>query len=289
MSKYLYLLAISSILISCQGTTGTTTKSEATADHFSIYSSAVKDSFNISVSTPPGYDANKKYPVVYLLDANLYFDIIAPAIKKYTELGGIKPCVIVGIGYKDFGTMDSLRSRDYTYPKALPRYEMVASGQADRFLAFISKELKPYVQHNYSVDTANTTLLGHSLGGYFTMYALYRRLANNDRTFNNYIAASPSLDYNDQYIAQQFAALTPSADQDSFKLYVTFGGSEDSEDADDTTGTKTTVLLDSFSRSLAKLKIAKAVFKSDTFSNLGHMDTPYPTFTKGLFWMLAVN
>jgi hypothetical protein len=256
--------------------------------NLTIYSDAVKDSFNIFISTPPGYDAKKKYPVVYLLDANLYFDIIAPAVGKYIELGGIQPCILVGIGYKNFSTMDSLRSRDYTYPTALPRYEMVPSGHAERFLTFIGKELKPYMQHHYAVDTTNTTLLGHSLGGYFTIYALYQRLAHHDRTFNRYIAASPSLDYNDQYIAQQLALLTPPVDQDSFKLYLTFGGSEDSED-DDTTGTKTSVLLDSFSRSFAKLKVAKAAFKSDTFSNLGHMDTPYPTFIKGLSWVLPGN
>lgn len=37
--------------------------------------------------------------------------------------------------------MDSLRSRDYTYPLAIPEYEMSVSGQADKFFSFIKNEL----------------------------------------------------------------------------------------------------------------------------------------------------
>ncbi|MBS1586127.1 MAG: alpha/beta hydrolase [Bacteroidetes bacterium] len=288
MKKY-YFSCLLILLAACQNPVQRNTDLCNKIQNFAIYSAIVKDTFNIFVSTPPGYDDKKLYPVVYLLDANLYFDILAPAIKKYTELGGVKPCILVGIGYKDFNTMDSLRSRDYTYPKALPRYEMAASGQADLFLTFISKELKPYIRRHYSGDTAGATLLGHSLGGYFTLYALYQRLARRDHTFSTYIAASPSLDYNNQYITHQFASLDEAVDQDSTRLYLTFGGLEDSEDADDTSGVKTGILLDSFSVAIRKCRTAKIIFKADTFSSLGHMDTPYPTFTKGLFWAPAGN
>ena len=44
-----------------------------------FYSKAVKDTFSVSVSLSTGYDSTKeeRYPVVDLLDANVYFDIMA--------------------------------------------------------------------------------------------------------------------------------------------------------------------------------------------------------------------
>jgi predicted alpha/beta superfamily hydrolase len=103
-----------------------------------LYSSAVKDSFYISVCLPDGYDEanNTNYPVVYLTDANFHFDILAPLVKIYA-MGGLMPQVIlIGIGYKDFGTMDSLRYRDYTHPIAFAEYEMALSGEPKDFILF---------------------------------------------------------------------------------------------------------------------------------------------------------
>ena len=83
--------------------------------------------------------------MVYVLDANLYFDIIATTIDKYAQVGLAPNVILVGIGYRDFPTMDSLRNRDDTYPLAIPEYEMSTSGGADKFLSFIDHELIPQI------------------------------------------------------------------------------------------------------------------------------------------------
>jgi len=57
---------------------------------------------------------------------------------------------------------------------------------------------------------------------------------------------------NDQYFSRQFASLDKAVGQDPTRLYLTFGGLEDSEDADDTSGVKTGILLDSFSVAIRK-------------------------------------
>jgi predicted alpha/beta superfamily hydrolase len=49
--------------------------------------------------------------------------------------------------------------------------------------------------------------MGHSFGGYFTCYAMLRGITNYP-LFNNYIAASPSLWYHDNYLFEQFKLLT---------------------------------------------------------------------------------
>jgi len=36
--------------------------------------------------------------------------------------------ILVGIGYKNFVQMDSLRDRDHTFPAAMPKYQMKTTG-----------------------------------------------------------------------------------------------------------------------------------------------------------------
>ncbi|WP_177191961.1 alpha/beta hydrolase [Parafilimonas terrae] len=244
-----------------------------------MYSENVKDSFYINVNLPADYTANKnKYPVVFLLDANLYFDIVAAILDKYSEVGLAPSVILVGIGYKDFTAMDSLRNRDDTYPIAIPEYEMSVSGGADRFLSFIDKELVPAIDSMYRTDTAKRTLMGHSLGGYFTSYALLQNLSGKSVSINNYIAASPSLHYNNYYLLDQFKKIDHHK-KDNIQMYITYGGPELNESSNQPD------VLKQLSEVLGK----KIFFKADVYSGLDHMDTQVPTFIKGLQLMLTGN
>jgi predicted alpha/beta superfamily hydrolase len=285
MKKLIHSVALLLLLYSCSHSSDKETGNDkkATVDsRIKFYSKAVNDTFSIFISLPAGYDLkkNNKYPIVYLLDANLYFDIIASTLKKYSEAGMLSPAILVGIGYKDIQTMDSLRSRDYTYPIAIPEYEMSTSGKADKFLSFINNELIPDIDQKYSSDKDNRVLMGHSLGGYFTVYALQQNLLNRNNVFHGYIAASPSTHYNHNYILKELENLDV-GNQAKIKSYITFGGLEDEEEEDSTLLKKDRVFL-----SLEKSFKNKINYKGVSYSNLGHMDTPLPTFIKGLQWVL---
>ncbi|ATL49304.1 hypothetical protein COR50_20170 [Chitinophaga caeni] len=248
-----------------------------------FYSESVKDSFSIFISLPEGYADNNQYPVVYILDANLYFDIFSTIVKKYSEVGLLPPAILVGIGYKDFPMMDSLRCRDYTYPLAIPEYEMSVSGKADKFLSFIRNELVPEIDTKYHVDKNKRVLMGHSLGGYFTLYALQQQLSSRDNLFGGYIAASPSLHYNHYYLLDAFEKLSKQ-DSNPAKVYTTFGGLEDGESTEDSTMLKTDESLSALSKSLKGKEGIE--YKGEVFSNLDHMDTQLPSFVKGMQWVL---
>jgi len=199
---------------------------------FHLYSKNVLDSFSIFVNLPNDYNPKQKekYPVVYLLDANLYFDILAATINKYSEVGLAPPVILVGIGYKDFPTMDSLRNRDDTYPTAIPEYQMTVSGGADKFLSFINNELIPQIDKEYKTDTSKRVLMGHSLGGYFTVYTILQDLLGKSNSFNSYIAASPSIHYNKYYLLSQLKEIaTQKYRRKKINTYITFGGQEDAE------------------------------------------------------------
>lgn len=248
-----------------------------------IYSKNVGDSFSAFIHLPNDYDTSgkKKYPVVFVLDANLYADIFQVTLSKYEPVGLLPSVILVGIGYKDFAAMDSLRERDDTYPVAMPEYEMKNSGGADKFLQFINNELVPLVDSRYKTDTLHRVLFGHSLSGYFVAYALHQNLQNHNPVFTHYIAASPSLNYNKYYLMNQMNQLQPG--NQKADCYLTFGGLEDEEDKDEPGMIKVETLTTQW-RELMQQKRVKC--KSVVYSNLAHMDTPIPSFIKGLQWSL---
>ena len=237
-----------------------------------LFSTSVKDSFSIFVNLPGNYNAKRKrnFSVVYLLDGNAYFDAVAEEIGKQK-----KDAILVGIGYKNAFLMDSLRNRDYTFPQAAPRDSFPISGGADRFLAFIKTELAPFIDKTYRTDTADRSLMGHSLGGYFTLFAMQQGLSDGNNLFKRYVAASPSLHYGDQYLIKALQNATP-ANTNPQTLILTIGEDELEEDA------TVPEYFNSFVRYMNNEKYKNIKLITEVFPSFGHMDTGIPTFTKAL-------
>jgi hypothetical protein len=164
--------------------------------------------------------------------------------------------------------MDSLRVRDYTFPKAPERDSLAASGGAKAFLDFIRTELIPYLSLHHAIDTANSTLVGHSFGGYFVLYSLLNDLkqAPGNNAFVRYVAASPSLHYADAYILKALGAITDSIGHiDRKRVLVTMGEREVSPYFN----------LDHLMGALNE-KGVDASYK--IYPSLEHMETVIPTF-----------
>ncbi len=241
-----------------------------------LFSKNVNDSFSIFVSLPKYYakKKNQNFPVIYLLDANVYFDIIADATNEIHS-----NAILVGIGYKDFVMMDSLRNRDYTFPKASPKDSFPISGGAFNFLFFIKNELIPYIDKAYRTKTNSRTLMGHSLGAYFTLFVLMQEILNTDHTFKNYVAASPSLHYGNKFLMDQFKQSVVYDNSIQQNLWLTFGAKEDIEDS---TGTEGSDNFNSFVHILESSKYKGINLKVEVYSAFGHMETAVPTFVKSL-------
>lgn len=225
-------------------------ESEASLPLFTLYSRHVKDSFSIFL-----HKAKQHSPVLFVLDANAYFDQCRQLLSDRKLADKI---TLVGIGYGNAYLMDSLRIRDYTFPKAPEKDSLPNTGGGKAFLDFIKTELMPYLREHYAVDTGNNTLMGHSFGGYFVLYAL---LNDRDHTFSRYVAASPSLHYADGYMLKTLPAMDHITGK---KLLITFGEQE-VPGADD---------LDRLTEALHK-KGANAGYK--IYPALEHMETVIPT------------
>ncbi len=241
-----------------------------------IYSTHVNDTLVISVQLPTDYHANThmEYPIALLLDGDFYFPMLAPMVRQYEQTGLLPPMILVGLGYGDLKKMDSLRVRDFLYPKPLDSDEMTAPGGGLDFYRFITGELLPQLEADFRTDTLQRTLLGHSFGAYFSLFALMQQIAEKKILFNNIVAASPALWYHDFYLSQlpdKFRQLTLGY---PLNVIVTAGGLENSEWMLNPTHDLTL--------SFKKQNIPNLYLNTVIFNFLDHMDTGQLSFIKGL-------
>lgn len=164
------------------------------------------------------------YPVLTLLDGNAMFDDLT-----VTLLASCPDLVVVGLGYdtpRKFAQVE--RSLDYTPPKSLngnpyadPSRQGRIYGGAPAFLDMVLGELRAASETGLPVDPQRRHLGGHSFGGLFTLYALFRR----PDAFAGYAPVSPSLWWAGEQMAEleKKAAFPP--DQ-RLKLFVALGDKE---------------------------------------------------------------
>ena len=141
-------------------------------DYFKFKSSVIGRSFHIYVSLPEGYDANENtvYPVVYLLDGDSTFPILATNHLFLTYDESLPKAIIVGIAYGTFDPAGNKRGFDFSAPAADATSEQ---GGAPRFLSFLESELLPEVEKRYRADSTRRVLFGQSRGGYMVLYSAF--------------------------------------------------------------------------------------------------------------------
>ena len=252
-------------------------KNEADSQlEYSIYSKNVRDSFYISVQLPLEYkeQSKKKYPVVFLTDANFFSPMLAPILHQYEKGGLLPPLILVSIGYKSFDLMDSLRVRDYMFPASIPSDEMKAIGGGRNFYHFLTKELLPKIDSNYRVDINKRTLLGHSFGGYFSLLALLEQVETKRTDFTGFISASPTLWYNNNYLFNLTKKLNDSDLKDSLTIFLSVGAKEEPK--------WSVQPVKDFSKKLSDAHIKKIKSQVQIYSHLDHMDVGIISFIKGL-------
>lgn len=173
----------------------------------------------VSVSAPEGPAPSGGFPVIYVLDGHAWF---GPAvdIARMRENSRLDPAIIVGVGYPSRRFFDFGRSLDLTPPGAPDdRFEPSEIGGADLFLEFLVETLKPRISGQHPINPDRETLFGHSLGGLFTLHALFKAPGS----FDTYLAASPSMGFGDRVIVREAEAFRPPVAGPRPNLLVTMG------------------------------------------------------------------
>jgi predicted alpha/beta superfamily hydrolase len=151
--------------------------------------------YELLINLPGDYQRNtgKKYPVIYLLDAQWDFPLVYSIYGQQYYDGYIPAAIVVGIRWGGKNPKpDSLRARDFTPTNV---QGTVQSGGAQKFLSFIKTELIPFIESKYRVSN-DRTLIGSSLGGLFTLYTLF----NEPDVFKHYVLTSPSVQWDNEVL-----------------------------------------------------------------------------------------
>lgn len=154
--------------------------------------------YRIFTAAPKEAPPKGGYPVIYMLDGNRMLPIAA---KLMAENAALK-AVFVGIGYPTDNQDEIVRLRyfDLTPPtrdELIPvHFKVPKTGGRDAFFDFIDNQVKPEIEKRFDIDKKQQALFGHSLGGLFTLYALF----NHRDSFQTYSAADPSIWWNDRSI-----------------------------------------------------------------------------------------
>jgi predicted alpha/beta superfamily hydrolase len=237
-----------------------------------ITSSIVKgQEYELHILLPGSYKQGaKKYPVVYLMDSQWDFPLVKSLYGQQYYDGFIPELIIVGVTWGGVNPKpDSLRARDYTPTR---EERIPQSGGADNFLSFMKNELFPFIETNYRGENNNRTIMGCSLGGLITLYALFKE----PDLFKNYVAASPAFGW-DQEVIYQFEKKFTDQKPGS-RLFMTMGGVERSLPG-----------YQKLEQYLASRNYTNLKMKSMVLENTGHSGTKAEGFSRGLQYAFKRN
>jgi len=148
---------------------------------------------NVEIYVPNDYDANaeEKYNVLYMHDGqNVFNDStsytkvswgIDHIVDSLVSAGTIHKTIIVApwnTYEKRFSEFMPEEPKELTNTPFVKEQLKQNTGfddlYSDEYLAFIVKELKPYIDKHYHVhsDAAHTSIMGSSMGGLISLYAI---------------------------------------------------------------------------------------------------------------------
>lgn len=183
------LLLIAILALGAQTASGTPLEAGMS---FRIESRVLGETRVVDVALPTRYTAtsDRRYPVLVVLDGESQFALATALTRFYASVGQLPDMIVVGVRNTD-------RNRDLS-PAPVAGFQTPpgagsSPGGADRFLTFLADELLPQVDREYRTVPMRT-LVGHSLGGLFALYALAQR----PDLFTGYLVMEPATWWNNQ-------------------------------------------------------------------------------------------
>jgi predicted alpha/beta superfamily hydrolase len=159
-------------------------------EHHPDFASRRVSSRNVDVWLPPGYDEDAQcFPVIYMHDGQNLFDPklsfigvdwgVAQAVESLMAQDRLRGAIIVGVWNTPKRREEYMPQRAVQGVKKLkmPGPDVKATDiVSDRYLSFLVTELKPFIDATYRTlpDRANTSVMGSSMGGLISQYAMSR-------------------------------------------------------------------------------------------------------------------
>lgn len=222
--------------------------------------------YAVRVAVPDSYQSSpdREYPIVVVLDGQWNFTLTSDIAKKLAYDGMMPEVITVGITWGGEGDVpEVLRGRDFIRPD-VPYFPM--SGGASRFLSALTDELVPYVEERYRVSDKRV-LLGVSLGGLFTSYAMLEKPGY----FDGYIAIAGSYFADSFYLAEKLATMSGSKVLKNVRSFLSVGSLDPNQ-----------VHVETFNKSIKSAQLKGFEHSYKVIKDVGHGGVEPIAYTRGL-------
>lgn len=232
-----------------------------------LHSTIMNDERRVIIHLPRNYskDESRKYPVMYVLDGTSQDQHTADKITVLSDAELIPSAIVVGLpntrGNRERDQTPPFMRRDVNDPNS-------AFGAADKFLAFVEKELIPFVEGHYRAS-GYRMLSGNSRGGLFVLYSL---LEKPDLFQARFCYSTPVWRFDNLMVDRTVKFLRSSQALDGF-LYLSVGAEE------------TEQMIGGFNKlveALKKVRMKRFRWVADYTTFAVHQDNALISTSKGL-------
>jgi enterochelin esterase-like enzyme len=154
------------------------------------FPSAYVETRRVDIWLPAGYDAARRYAVIYIHDGQRLFDStvtskgeewgVDETLTALMNGGKIRNTMVVGIWsnadarHAEYFPWKPVAALPAAERESITRLDFNGNPRSDKYLTFLVRELKPYIDAHYSTltDRENTFVAGSSMGGLIAFYAL---------------------------------------------------------------------------------------------------------------------
>jgi predicted alpha/beta superfamily hydrolase len=252
----------------------------------SLTSKELKRDYEIFVSLPESYKTStKRYPVVFVADANYSFPVGRALAARVGNHGrGLEEFILVGLSYAKGDTTEYSRRRDYTpgqTAQAGLKSDMPgrapAFGEAEGYRRFIANEVFPLVEKSYRADMGRKIFNGHSYGSLLGLHILF----TEPSMFSHYILGSPSVWFGKEMMFAREKEYAASHKDLKANIFFAVGGLETGKDDDDMVGG-----LNRFKAALTARRYPGLRIQSTVLPDEDHLSVAPLIMTRGLKWAL---
>ncbi|MDZ4395812.1 alpha/beta hydrolase [Cypionkella sp.] len=173
---------------------------------------------------PPGEAPAAGWPSLTMTDGNAVIGTavdIMRAQASYPTGSNLGWGVLIAVGYPTEDAYDPLqRSWDLgpppgaTYPPFWPSTPDVRTGGGGELARFILEDMREFLAGQVKLDPNHAGLFGHSFGGLFALWLLFTQPG----AFSHWIAASPSITWEDSALLAHLKDFDPAGRQLSVHL-----------------------------------------------------------------------
>ena len=248
--------------------------------------------YQVFIALPPSYgeDPARRYPVVYVTDADYGFPVLRAVGRRMNGAGPrVEEFILVGLSYGKGEDPMASRRRDYT-PTAKGASDApdgAVHGQSLRYRDYLRTAVLPFVESRFRAAEDRRIFVGHSYGGLLGAQILM----TEPGMFSGYVLGSPSFWYDRKHLLREGPELLGKLGAIEADVYMYVGEFEAQRVGDKRYQQEVDMVADNaaFAALLRSRGFAGLRFSADVLADEDHLSVAPRGFTKGLLHTLAVK